>query len=192
MKAMAAAFGIAALASGSAMASDGTITFNGEITATTCEVSGGGNGSGAGDITVTLPTVSASALPDGKTAGDSNFSLTLSGADCTDGKTAALWIEATQTPALDMATGALINQQAGGAKNVQVRLVNPSNNNPIRLDINEPVMNGDTDVANSNQPAATIAGKTATLNYVAQYLAVGGDAEAGKVSTYLTYSMQYN
>lgn len=39
---------------------------------------------------------------------------------------------------------------------------------------------------------ACIAGNTATLNYEAQYLAVGGGSTSGFVTTYPTYSMQYN
>ena len=191
--ALAAVLGFVALAPMVASASDGTITFNGQITDTTCTVTGGGAATGTGNITVTLPTVSTSSLPNGgSTAGDTNFSLTLSGANCTDGKTAALWIETTQTPALDTATGALINQVSGGAGNVEVRMVNPANNQPINLGINGYVTTGASVVAANNQPASTITGNTAKLNYIAQYLAVGGAASAAQVSTYLTYSMQYN
>jgi major type 1 subunit fimbrin (pilin) len=189
--ALALAFGLVAV---QASAADGTITFNGQITDTTCTITGGGAATGTGNITVTLPTVSTSALPaDGKTAGDTAFSLILGGGtNCTNGKTASLWVETTATPALDTSTGALKNQAAGGATNVQVRMVNPANNQPINLGINAAVTNGATLVAASNQPAATIAGNTATLNYVGQYLAKGGAATAGAVTTYLTYSMQYN
>lgn len=189
--ALAAAFGLVAL---QASAADGTITFNGQITDTTCTVTGGGAATGTGNVTVTLPTVSTSALAaDGKTAGDTNFSLVLGGGtNCANGKTAALWVETSQTPALDTATGALKNQSTGGAGNVEVRMVNPANNQPINLGINAAVTNGATLIATSNQPAATIASNTATLNYTAQYLAKGGAASAGAVSSYLTYSMQYN
>lgn len=189
-----ATFGLAALAPQLASAADGTITFNGQITDTTCTVTGSGGAAGTGNITVTLPTVSASALAAaGQSAGDRGFSLVLGGgANCTNGKTGAMWVETTATPALDTATGALKNQAAGGATNVQVRLVNPANTQPINLGINAAVTNGATVIAASNQPAATIAGNTAELKYVAQYLAVGGAATAGAVTTFLTYSMQYN
>ncbi|WP_201314148.1 fimbrial protein [Dyella sp. EPa41] len=192
--ALAAVLGFATLTPMVARASDGTITFNGEITDTTCTVTGGGAATGSGNITVTLPIVSASALANsGQTAGDTRFSLILGGGtNCTDGKTAALWIETTQTPALDTATGALRNQASGGAGNVQVRMVNPANNQPINLGINAAVTSGASVIAANNQPAATISGNTATLDYVAQYLANGGAATPGAVTTYLTYSMQYN
>lgn len=192
--ALAAALSLAALAPQVARAADGTITYNGAVTDTTCTVTGGGAATGTGDVTVQLPDVSSSILGSaGLTAGKTPFSLILGGgAKCTDGKTAALWIETTQTPALDMTTGALRNQAAGGATNVEVQLINPANDQPIDLSVNTIVTNGATIIAASNQPAATIAGNTATLNYAAQYLAVDGASTAGLVTTYLTYSMQYN
>lgn len=187
--ALAAAFGLVAL---QASASDGTITFTGDITDTTCTVSGGGAAQGTGNITVSLPTVSKASLPSGATAGDTDFSLVLGGgANCTNGKTASLWIDTTATPALDTATGALKNQTSGGS-NVEVQMVNPTNNQKIDLGVNTVVHAGDTTLLGSNQPAATIAGNTATLAYKARYLAANAAATSGAVSTYLTYSMQYN
>lgn len=118
---LAATFGLVALAPQHASANDGTITFNGTITDTTCTVTGNGAASGVGAITVKLPTVSTTALAkDGQTAGDTAFSLVLSCSGTSPaGKTAALWIETSQTPALDASTGALKNQTTGGATNVQ-------------------------------------------------------------------------
>lgn len=193
---LAATFGLVALAPQYASAYDGTITFNGEITDTTCTITGGGAATGTSNITVPLPTVSASSLPAGAVAGTSPFSLILGGGtNCTNGKTAALWIETTATPALDTVTGALINQATGGS-NVEVQMLNGNNNQPINLGINAAVVNGQTVISANNQPAATIVGNTATLPFVAQYLASGPSggvaATPGAVSTYLTYSMQYN
>lgn len=192
--ALAAALTLAALAPQLARAADGTITYDGAVTDTTCTVTGGGAATGTGDVTVQLPTVSSGVLSSaGSTAGQTSFSLILGGGtECTNGKTAALWIETTQTPALDTTTGALRNRASSGATNVEVQLINPANDLPIDLSVNAVVTNGDTIVSGSNQPAATIAGNTATLNYAAQYLAVDGAATAGAVTTYLTYSMQYN
>lgn len=176
--------------SNSVMASDGTITFNGEITATTCTVTGGGAASGIGNIIVTMPTVRQAALPNaGSVAGDTNFSLVLSGANCTNGKTAAMLVETSQSGQLDYATGALKN--AGSATFVQVRLVNPANNQPINLGATGTLTTGNSTVAGNNQPAATISGNSATLNYVAQYFATGATG-VGLVNTSLVYSMIYN
>jgi major type 1 subunit fimbrin (pilin) len=191
--ALTAVLGFAMVVPMVASATDGKITFNGEITDVTCIISGGGAATGTGDITVRLPTVSASALPqDGATAGNTPFSLILSGTNCNDGKTAALWVETNQTPALDTSTNALRNQKLGGATNVEVRMLNAANNQKILLGINDYVVNGQQVIAANNQPAATITGNTATLNYIAQYLAVGAAPTPGLVTTYLTYSMQYN
>jgi len=192
--ALAAAFALTALTPQTTRAADGTITYNGAVTDTTCTVTGGGAASGAGNVTVQLPSVSANILSTaGLTAGKTPFSLILGGgAQCANGKTASLWVETATTTALDNATGALRNQTVGGADNVQVQLVNPANSQTIDLGVNAIVDPGSSVVAASNQPAATIAGNTATLNYEAQYLTVGGAATPGAVATVLTYSMQYN
>lgn len=71
-------------------------------------------------------------------------------------------------------------------------MVNPANNQKIDLGVNGLVTNGATVIAANNQPAATIVGTSATLNYIGRYLAKGGAATAGAVSTVVTYSMQYN
>nr|WP_199043691.1 fimbrial protein [Dyella sp. ASV24] len=184
----------AALGARHAYAADGTITFNGQIVGATCTITGSGAANGTGTITVTLPEVSASALQaKGSTAGDTTFQLTLGGGtNCANGKTAALWVEASQTPTLDTVTGALKNN--GTATGVEVRMVNPANGQAINLAVNSPVTNLATSISANNQPAATIAGNTATLNYLAQYFnpPTGGAVSAGSVITSLTYSMQYN
>ncbi len=182
--ALVAVMGVAAFAPKIASAADGTITFTGNITATTCTITGGGAASGTGDIQVDMPTVSTAALPSGATAGDTNFSLVVGATgdtNCTNGKTASLWVDASATQYLDTVTGALMN--GGTANNVEVQLVNPANLNPINL--------ADS-TSSSNQPSAVITGGTATLNYTSRYKAVGGDATEGSVNTFLTYSMQYN
>ncbi|STS63043.1 putative fimbriae; major subunit [Klebsiella aerogenes] len=57
-------------------ASTGTITFNGELTDTTCDVDVNGQGA---DATVTLPTVSINQLTKpGNTAGRTSFNMNLS------------------------------------------------------------------------------------------------------------------
>jgi major type 1 subunit fimbrin (pilin) len=189
--ALAAALTLSALAPRAANAGDGTITYNGVVTDTSCTVTGGGAASGTGNIKVQLPDVSATILSNaGLTAGRTPFSLILGGAHCTSGKTAALWVETSETTMLDFATGALRNTL--GAGNVQVQLVNPANNGVVNLGANAVVANGATVVVASNQPAATIVGGAATLDYAAQYLSVGGGATPGAVETALTYSMQYN
>lgn len=177
-----------------ANAADGTITFNGKITGATCSVSGGGAATGTGNITVQLPSVSSQALANANsTAGETPFSLILGGgANCTNGQTAAMWVETASTGDLDTSTSNLKNHAAGGS-NVEIQLVNPANNTQIKLAQNVAVANGNTILSN-NQPAATIAGNTATLKYVARYVNAGAanSVNAGDVQSALVYSMQYN
>ncbi|MBJ7515424.1 MAG: type 1 fimbrial protein, partial [Stenotrophomonas sp.] len=78
-------------ASFSASAQNGTITFNGEITATTCTITWPGSGGTATDPIVTLPTVPTTALATaGATAGKQTVSLVIGGSDaqCTSGSAA--------------------------------------------------------------------------------------------------------
>src|ERR1700709_2746003 len=64
---------IAALAPAAAFASDGTIPFNGAVTAQTCTINGG-----VPSFTKTLPQVSQTTLnADGKVAGATNFNIAL-------------------------------------------------------------------------------------------------------------------
>ncbi|WP_426270107.1 fimbrial protein [Dyella kyungheensis] len=186
--ALAAAFGLVAM---QASASDGQINFTGKITATNCTVNGGtGTDGAAKNITVPLDTVSTAALASaGATAGDHPFSLVFGGsgsAGCTDGTKVTLHFDSAATPSgytstmVNSATGNLKNTTAtGAATNVEVGLTTPSGSA-----INMYTSNG--------SPQATIASGTATINYVARYVATGGASTAGDVATAVMYSVIYN
>jgi len=178
---LAATFGLVAL---QASASDGTITFTGDITDTTCTVTGGtGTDGAAQNVTVKLPNVSTTSLAAGQTAGDTQFQLIIGASGqtgCTNGKIASLHFEPSQSPMVDATTGNLKNSTASGsATNVQVAVLNDK----------KAVINLNTS-ANSTQ--ATIANNTATLTYYGQYVATGGAATAGTVNTNVVYSVAYN
>lgn len=66
----------------SASADGGLIHFSGQVTAATCKVQG--NGTMDSDFTVSLPTVSASTLAPGETAGRTQFSMRLVDCDAVD------------------------------------------------------------------------------------------------------------
>ena len=66
----------------SAYADGGLIHFSGQVTAATCKVQG--NGTMDSDFTVSLPTVSASTLAPGETAGRTQFSMRLVDCDAVD------------------------------------------------------------------------------------------------------------
>lgn len=180
--ALAAAFGLVAM---QASAADGTLTFKGLITDTTCTVTGGAGTDGAAqNITVTLPTVSTSALAaDGQKAGDTKFSLVIGASGqtgCTNGKVVSLRFEPAQSPMIDSATGNLKNSTAAGmATKVEVGVLNAA-------------MQQINFYTNANSTQATIANNTATLDYWAQYIATGGAATAGTVNTNVVYSLTYN
>lgn len=170
------------LVSFGAQAADGTITFTGSVTDTTCSINGATSGTPA-DLAITLPPVPASSLATqgavaGTTnAGDITFKLT----GCTG--TATKVIAGFENGAtVDQTTGYLTNQAStGGATNVEVRLLNASMK-PINI----------TNDANNNTPAdgATITDGTATLTYFAQYYAMD-KATAGTVNTSIQYTMAY-
>ena len=166
-----------------AAAFDGQITFAGSITDVTCIVTGGEDGgeeSASSTFTINLPQVRTTVLSgNGKTAGDTKFYLKLSGANCTDGKTANVIFEKAHSE-IDSATGNLVNLLAenGGSKNVQIALLNKDK---TVLDLRN---------SNASHQPVQIAGNTARFDYWAQYHATG-QATAGSVRSLVTYSISY-
>ncbi|MCC7634887.1 fimbrial protein [Stenotrophomonas rhizophila] len=169
---------LAAAAVAPAMAADGKVTINGEITATTCDINAGGTGSP--NQTVTLPTVSTTALnAAGKTAGEKEFHFDLSGSTCAG--TAKMHFESATSP-VDLATSNLDNQATNNpAKYVQVSILNADGSKVALAD-------------SSNSQSVTIdpTTNTARMSYFARYEAVGQAAEQGMVSTFFDYSIDYN
>lgn len=158
----------------SAMANTGTITFNGTLTSNTCNVSV--NGGNASD-TVVLPTVSEGVLDAaGKTAGQTRFTLGLSG--CTGSlKTASAYFEAGTGVNGD---GRLIN--TGSAQNVDLQLRDSTKSGAV-------IKAGSSEQVN-NAGYVTLASGAASLPYTAEYYATG-KAVAGNVTSSVTYNIQY-
>lgn len=155
-----------------AMAADGKITVTGNIVAQTCNIAG----TSGQNVTVTLPTVGASALASsGQTAGATPFAINLS--NCPSGlKNAQTRFEVG--PTVNPTSGNLLNSTgAGSATNVEVQLLN-NNFNAINLS------------TNANSQVVPISGGSATMGYYAQYIATGA-AGAGSVNTSVQYSMTY-
>lgn len=160
-----------------AHAADGTITFNGKITAQTCTING--NGTGAHDFTVQLPAVSASTLSGvGKVAGQTPFNIALTNCTPTTGNVHTFF---EAGPTTDTTTGNLI-LDAGGAQNVQIRLLNGGT-------ASTPIKAGFTDVAQGSN-AVPLSNGAATLWYYAQYYATG-QATAGAANSSVMYSIAY-
>ncbi|WP_330732926.1 fimbrial protein [Burkholderia territorii] len=109
------------------MAADGEISFNGKVLSTTCTIGAGGGATGNKNMTVKLPSVSASALANsGDVAGRTPFSIQLSG--CTgDSTNVSTVFESGDT--VDTVSGRLNLVTAGAdpvATNVQINLLNDS------------------------------------------------------------------
>lgn len=166
--------GILVAAQANALASDGTITFTGNIESDTCVVSVNG---GSGTATVTLPTVSNRLLSEtGLTAGNTKFSINLT--KCSNEGAVYAYFE--QGANVDAVSGKLINQ-SGTAANVVVQLKDSNN--------------GVINIGSDAQKTAPVSQKldadgAAQLFYSAEYFATGA-AGAGTVSTSVTYSISY-
>lgn len=159
----------------SAHAADGTITFNGAVTAQTCNIDG--NASGSHDFTVTLPTVSAASLATaGEAAGRTPFSIALTGCAL---QTGAVHTYFESGPTTDVATGNLI-VNAGGAGNVEIELLN-ADGTPIKA--------GFPDASQNSNPVS-LSSDAARLPYYAQYVATG-PATAGAANSSVMYTIAY-
>ena len=173
-------------------ASDGTITFTGAVTASTCTLSING-GTNAGTATVALPTVDRAALTStgaGTTAAGTFFSVGVTGcsgvADIGSGTpaaptTVAIYFEAG--PNVDEATGGLINAVSGS--NVEVNLYNASGSTIVGTQIQPGTP--------THQPAPLTIASGGTQWFYAGYSTAGAAAAAtaGAVSTSITYSLVY-
>ena len=161
-------------------ASTGTITFNGMVTDTTCNV--GVDGQGA-DATVTLPTVAATDLSvAGQTTGRTSFNMSLS--DCAVGSEGENTVSAFfQTGAtVDNNTGRLKQTTATGAENVSLQLRDGTNNAVIFA--------GNQNHMTSNAFVTIKDGEEITLPYTVEYYAEGV-AKSGVVTSSVVYNLQY-
>ena len=168
---------VAAAATSSAFASDGTINFRGELVDSTCTVTVNGQVAPAA-ATVTLPTLSTKMLKAAtNVAGQTGFNIELS--NCTGpSTTGAAFFESGA--GVDPLTNNLKN--TGTATNVQLQLVDATNGRVIRTGNFE-------QVANTSRILKVATGST-ILPYAVQYVATGV-AVAGTVLGTVTYSINY-
>lgn len=174
----------AATASQVAFAADGMITFSGNVTAQTCTING--NGSGSKDFTVTLPTVSTSALASsGATAGTTPFNIALTACTPTTGTNAAKAVHAffELGSTVNTTTGNLIVSPGNSsAKNVEIQLLNASDQSAVKI--------GQADASQNSKPVNVSTSGAATLQFYAQYYATGA-ATAGAANSSVMYSIVY-
>lgn len=160
-------------------AATGTVTFNGLLTANTCDVTVDGQ---AADATITLPTVGIAQLSaPTNTAGETGFVMALE--NCTGGTltTASAFFEAG--PAVDLTTGRLKNTSSGGANNVSLQLLDGSSSSRSVINVG----NSDQTI---NTAYVTISGGSAVLPYSVRYYAEG-TTTPGVVTSNVVYSIQY-
>ncbi|MGL5385917.1 MAG: fimbrial protein [Enterobacterales bacterium] len=166
-----AVFGTVGLAQA---ASTGTITFNGELTANTCDVAIDGQPT---DATVILPTVSTGTLAAvNRTAGDTRFMMELTNCSTTENVSAFF-----QAGASVDSNGRLIN--SGTATQVSLQLLDGSSAAQDVINI------GSQDQVANTVYLATNSG-AASLPYIVRYYAEGATG-AGTVVSNVVYSIQY-
>lgn len=154
-----------------AIAANGTITFTGEISNTTCNISINGRNS---STVIKFDPISASALSKpGEVANEQPVTLSLTNCQNPTENVRALF-DSAET---DSSTGNLKNK--GTAANVQVQLLD-SGREPIHLG----------DGSQSNGPSFKIVDQMATLNYFARYYATD-KVDGGNVNTVVNYSLSY-
>jgi major type 1 subunit fimbrin (pilin) len=167
------------LASFGAYAADGTISFTGSVTDSTCSINGATSGTPA-DLAVTLAPVSITALSvTGEVAGTSSpadLQLKLTGCGTVSKAIASF----ENGPNVDQSSGNLVNV-GGTAKNVQVQLLN-SQMKPINI-LTSQNNTLDTD-------GIVMTAGAGTLQYYAQYFATDA-AVAGTVNASVQYTLQY-
>ncbi|ELY4748372.1 type 1 fimbrial protein [Cronobacter sakazakii] len=175
---LAAAMGFAVTAQA---ASTGTITFEGELTATSCDVNVDGQGS---DATITLPTMGINQLDAaGKTAGCTNFVMDLTNCAGTL-KTVAAYFEAGAS--VDPVTGRLKN--ATGADNATKVSLQLRDGSSTSYDV---IKAGDASQSTKTTFVTYDATEgTATLPYAVEYYAEDATT-AGKVNSSVVYSLMY-
>ena len=158
-------------------ASTGTITFSGELTANTGDVSVDGQGA---DATVVLPTVSTSQLDAAtKTAGETGFVMALN--NCANTlQTASAFFESGTS--VDLVNGRLKNM-TGNATNVSLQLLDASSSSQSVIHV------GNTNQTTGNTYVNVSSG-TANLPYTVRYYAED-ETTAGTVGSNVVYSIQY-
>lgn len=166
------AMALAAASTSALAATQGTVTFNGQLTADTCEISPESE-----NRVVPLPPVAIATLNGpGIEAGSTGFDLNV--VNCPAGITkVGAHFEAIGSSGLDTATGNLTNAstETGKATNVQVRLYDTDQ---------QPLAVGSTGTL------ADVSGTSATMRYFGGYYSTAATT-AGPVYAQVRYTLAY-
>ncbi|UQN71424.1 type 1 fimbrial protein [Burkholderia multivorans] len=185
-----AAAGLAFVVMNAAHASEGTITFQGSVVASTCKINGGTN-----DLTVQLPRAATNQLATvGATAGRTPFTLALSG--CTTDKKGEDGTTVIPAPVKKVSVafepGPTVNGNGrlkltgdDAAKGVEIAILNDKYQ-PIKIGADT----GMQGVQVADIDTALDGTGTATLQFAAQYVATG-PVTGGSANSNVTYSLTY-
>ncbi|NRH29621.1 fimbrial protein [Pseudomonas sp. MS19] len=175
-------FSVSMFTAATALASDGTINFEGSVNGESCNidisqglVTDNGNPNGL----VVLPTIGLSAFSsEGSKAGNTTFNFTLT--DCTPDIEVRPYFESNN---VSTSTGYLLNTVSelnGGATGIDLEILN-IDNEYIDLRSNPEATNKFVNVGSNG---------IIILHYNVQYTA-GLDPTSGDISSALTYTLQY-
>jgi major type 1 subunit fimbrin (pilin) len=160
----------AGFATSAQAASSGTINFSGKVLADTCTIAVNGGS------TVALPTVMTAAFGStvGTTAGATSFNVALSGCDTNTASAAMAFAGAN----VDAATGNLKNTTAAGGSNVQIQLLNSS----------DQVINTSTQ---ANAPIIAVTSGSGSTTLKARYVSTATATTAGLVTSSVNFTLTY-
>lgn len=168
---------IVGLSTAPAHASNGTLTFEGEIVSNTCHVV-----AGTENQTIRLPSVNATHFTGlGSTAARTRFTVTITG--CTVATTARVFYEASANN-IDYTQNALRNLDTtlpGGARGIGFALWDETNGNRISLGM----------AAQGTAFRAAPAGAATQLGYEVAYVQYEPTMTPGVVRGQVEYSIQY-
>ena len=162
----------------------GTITFNGAVSANTCDISVNGGGNNA---TITLPTVSKSVFTGiGSTSGSSRFNIKLTNCNPQSGITKVFFENGDTTNYQD---NTLINTTTNGAKGIGYELLNANSGKGY----GEQVLLGKNYGFQNVQPV-TLSNGAGEFFYFVRYYQSGPTANvtAGPVTSRVNYNIVYN
>lgn len=166
----------AAVAMPATHAADGTIYITGQVTSTTCTITG----TSGQDVYVYLDNVAPSAFGGANTtAGAKPFSIKLSGCSVPTGNVHTYFL---MGPNVDASTNLLKNTVTAGGTNASVQLVNDSDNSAILV--------GKPDSQQNSQIVALTSG-AAELKYKARYYATTATVNSGLLETSVPYMIIY-
>ncbi|ESS38226.1 fimbrial protein [Burkholderia cenocepacia] len=171
-----------------AHAADGTITFTGNVTASTCKIDGTAAGA-TSNKSVAMPTVSSGSLnAAGSVAGRTAFGFKLTGCavDTAESKGNPTKIQVSFENATNVTADGKLSLDKGSteapeAKNVVLQILNDKQS-PIKVGANASDQN--------SQVVSIGTDGTANLDFFAEYLATGA-ATGGSANSKVQYSLVY-